>query len=371
MKKTVKYVVLLAALASIIGIMLLAKGTAMVKHTSTAMAVAPQGPPPSLLRVPVMVTGLPLYPNGTQAMVVYYSNVQVQESNGVWVNAPGNGSIDFTATADRGKILAYANVTANATVNAVRFGILSANIVVQGTSYSLNTSDTVTGAVAMGPAIAPDSAVLIDVSPVAIMTYNQSSKTFVMAHSAKALIAPNPTINMSLRAGTTVPLDYPILVSIAAATPPIAITSALITASGNLTVISVTVKNNGDGNVTLNNLVVYGPLSGIARPATRVANASAVNHSTRNITPNILPFQAEGFTVAGSDGSLARTSPANLHSGGGLILGPNESATLSFNDIKSYESGLFVTLPSTGSGYQVFVTGSDGAMASNTVTASS
>ncbi len=162
--------------------------------------------------VPIAMTDPPNVPNGTSALVITYSNVQVHtfgtNSSG-WVNASGSGSVNLIEVVNSSQTVADANLAANTTINIVRFNITSAKITINGTTYNVSVpSNQVTVAITGSQKVNSSSAVLIDFYPtVNSHTSAQSNSTssavvYMMAPAGRAVIlATNSTVSVSTSIG--------------------------------------------------------------------------------------------------------------------------------------------------------------------------
>jgi hypothetical protein len=347
---------------------------------------------------PVVVTDPGHVPVGTQAMVISYSSLQVQQSGpsgSDWVNANSmaSGSVNLTAVQNgTSKVIGYANITPNATIAATKFIITSAYIVVNGTKYVVQVPNdqviiNITSATKINQST--KAGVIIDVAPTVSAVYNQNSTAYVMAStSAKAAIAKNISAQASAGVGAQVSLNANAKASLAAAAPNITITSANISVNGNVTTIYVTVKDNSNAAVTLNNVFMSGNQA-VQASSSASSNASAVagitgalgaGRSRGSIGLNTsallklgLNIEANGeidFVVAPGGSMTAVTTGNEDFQGSGATIMAGQTSTFSYSSMLTYNSGTLIAKPKSGSQYQITVTGNSGAQASVTVTAS-
>ncbi|MGI0135120.1 MAG: hypothetical protein ACREBW_09210, partial [Candidatus Micrarchaeaceae archaeon] len=91
------------------------------------------------LSAPILLTDPAQVPSGTSALVVTYTSLMVHSSGGQgsgWVNATGSGSVNLLAVLNSSKVIGYANVSANSSINLIRLNISSAKITINGTAYN-------------------------------------------------------------------------------------------------------------------------------------------------------------------------------------------------------------------------------------------
>jgi hypothetical protein len=184
-------------------------GKTTAQSSSSATSTASQTGTASYATVPVGMTDPPSVPAGTQAVLITYSNVQIQTtgSNGTsgWVDASGSGTVNALAVVNASKTLATAKVAVNSTIDAVRMSVTSVKVVVNGTTYTATAPSTVTASVSNSSAVKPDSAVLVDlateVTANASSSSNATSHTYVYsAYAAKAALTTNATVSVSVGA---------------------------------------------------------------------------------------------------------------------------------------------------------------------------
>jgi hypothetical protein len=340
-------------------------------------------------QVPIAMTDPAQVPAGTQALVVTYSSVQADEtgpSGSGWVSAAGSGSINLTsASSGSGQVIGHVSAATGAAISAVRLAVTSAYITVNGTTYNVTVpQQTLSAQVNGSTSVSSGSAVIVDVSPTLAAVYSQNTTAFVMAPTTKAVVASNT--GASAQAGSRFSLNSNVQASLTAATPNIKITSASISASGNSTVLSITVNDNSNGGVVLNNVVVNGAvnatasssaganasvtgsINGILGGTTGTAGINASIIAALRVGFNLKAFQQTTFVASGS--SLVQVTGAGSVSGSsGATVGSASSTTLSFNGETTYDSGVYHTTIVPGSSYTIVVTGQNGATASTVVTA--
>ena len=136
---------------------------------------------------PVVMTDPGQFPAGTNAAVMTYSQMQVWASgNGAsgsgWVTVQGSGSVNLTAIQNgSGQVVGYAGLTANATVEAVKYTVASAYIVVNDTRYNVTVPNSQTTANVTGSTNAAiNSTILVDITPTIVATYNQNATTVAL-----------------------------------------------------------------------------------------------------------------------------------------------------------------------------------------------
>jgi hypothetical protein len=316
-------------------------------------------------QTPIMMTDPPHVPMGTSALIITYSSVMVY-TNGTngssgWVDTSGNGSANLMALSGVGQTLATATVAANSSISAVAFTITSAQITVNGTTYnvSIPSGTNIMAQVVGNTQVNQSAGVLVDLTPTVSVMVQNNATTFAVTPSSKAIVTT--TTNTSVQVGATVSLSAGAYVQLLAATPDIVITSANISTSGNTTTTSITVQDQSNSSVTLNNVQVYGQ-----------QNVSSSSGGLLGGLFGTLGLQIQSLGVLnfviGSSGSLSIPNSNASFSGSGYVLTPGSSTTLVYSGTALY-GGSVVSTPVVGSSYDIVVTGSDNAQASSAVNA--
>ncbi|MDE1873883.1 MAG: hypothetical protein KGI04_02065 [Candidatus Micrarchaeota archaeon] len=347
----------------------------------------------STFNEPVMITDPAQVPAGTSALVFTYSNVQLNEtgpSGSQWVNATGSGSVNLIAIMNKTQVMGYANVAANTSITQVRMYVNTVQITVNGTVYSVPVAyRQLTLSISGNANAAAGSGVLIDYAPTVSPAFNSNSTAFVRVPSGRAVVTGNVNASASTNVGAVFPITATARASLAVVTPSLVISNATVSTSGNTTSISVTVKNNGNQSVTLSNLVVYGAQNvsttaslsasmgaGMAAMVSQSilagrAVAGLVNSNAQALVSvgiNVHAFAMQNF-AANSSGSLVLVSNYSASQTGGYSLAAGSSVTLSYSGVAQYNSGMFMTTPTSGSEYRMYVGSNAGASAVTNVVA--
>jgi hypothetical protein len=207
--------------------------------------------------VPIAMTDPAEVPANTTSLFISYSSFKVIYSNGngsgstVSVNA--SGSIDLLSLVNISKVLTVASLPAGASVRAVQFTVVSANATINGTEYNVNVPSplvTATVPVKFGK-INSSSSIVLDFTPALITVYASNSTQYMLVPSLLALSSAG-IVNKTV--GAIAHISAGINRTIFAARPNITITSAKLQQVGNLTEISVTVKDNSNESVILQHL---------------------------------------------------------------------------------------------------------------------
>ncbi|MGC8586980.1 MAG: hypothetical protein ACP5K9_01670 [Candidatus Micrarchaeia archaeon] len=226
-------------------------------------AKAPVTSPP-LATLAVQLTDPAQVPYGTEALNVNYSSVQVHyiygNSSG-WVNAGGSGSVNLLSLVNLSKTIGSASLPVNATIDMARFNITSSSIMINGTTYPVTIpSQQITAHITSKGMGSGYTGLLLDLSPSVATIYTLNSTIFVMVPSIKAVVVPGLNAS-SASLDNEAHINAKAREQLDSAAPNITITSASLSANGNSTDFSVTVKDNSNSTVVINHIMIFGNTS--------------------------------------------------------------------------------------------------------------
>ncbi len=259
---------------------------------SPAPSTTSTTPPPSTsapIEYAVALTDPPEVPYGTSSILLNYTGVAVHTTEGTWYsNASASGSVDLMALQNLSVVIADVRVPANATVNVVRLYISNATIVINGTSYPLLlpsgelTIPIINASRAQGA--------LVDLQPRVTIAYVGDQPVYIMAPAAVAV-----PLNFTAPPGHTFAVPKHVRDELERFRANLVITSASISVSGNVTTITITVKNEGNETVEIYGVRVHGPWSINVPPITVSNEYFSMRVVVENFTVNSsLIFPANG-----------------------------------------------------------------------------
>jgi len=338
-------------------------------------------------QVPIMMTDPTYAPTNVKAVVITYSNVMVHTTGAGgsgWVSGSGSGTVNITSATvanSTSKLIAYANVSANTNINMVQYTVTSAYVVVNGTAHNVAIANpTVTVNVTGNGQVSQSTAVLVDISPTVVATYSQNTTGYSMSSSSSAVVLAYAGVSSSTNVGSNVALSANAKAQVSSSAPSIVITNATLSTAGNSTRVAVTVKNNANTSVSLNNLILYGQQTaktnsslGLNLSITGgilVGNAGSTA-SVKLFSGLLLSISNSGIVAfsAMPSSSLSLSANGGASGAAGATLAPGASTTLTYNGKLYFDSGAVQSSLKSGSQYNVVVTGSGGAAANSTVTA--
>ena len=211
----------------------------------------------STASVPIAMTDPAEVPANTTSLYISYSSFKVvyftANASGNTLDVNVSGSVNLLSLVNVSKVLAVATLPANSFVKEVQFNVVSANATINGTTYNVRVpSPIVTATVpASFNKINSSSSLVLDFTPALITVYAANSTEYILVPSILALSSTGIT-NHAVGAIAHIPAN--VNKTFFTARPNITITSASLVQTGNITQISVTVKDNSNQSVVLQHL---------------------------------------------------------------------------------------------------------------------
>jgi hypothetical protein len=222
------------------------KVTSISKITST-----------STTAVPIAMTDPAEVPANTTSLYISYSSFKIlyftANASAHFANVSSSGSINLLSLVNTSQVLASANLPVNSLIKSIEFAVVSANITINGTVYPVNVpSSMITANVpANFNKINSSSSLILDFTPAVITVYTANSTKYELIPSLLA-ISSTGLVNRAVGAREHIPAN--VNRSLFFERPNITITGASLQQVGNLTKISVTVKDNSNESVLLQHL---------------------------------------------------------------------------------------------------------------------
>jgi hypothetical protein len=362
----------------------------------------------------VMLTDPPTVPAGTTVLNLTYSNflLHVTYPNGTveWLPVNASGTVNLFSLVNMTQTLASVVIPVNSTVDMIQFTIADVEAVVNGATYNVTAlSSTLVIKVDNGLVNETLSGVLLDFNPTLVQIQATDANGtlvnyYVLVPSATAVVVNNLSKD-ELKVGTIVKIgenNHVKLVHVEEEFQEnLTITSASLSVNGNVTTLSVTLKNegsiafrvfgltlHGDFNEThtwkakmggIGGMGGMGETSGmngkgkhgmngetsmqVANEQTGVQGANEV--TVEGVHPLTIPFKVNGSSLVpllGNDGDGGEEhGNMNLSS---LVLQPNETVVLGFTGVIAIQPGKndngqsgMVFTPIVGENYTLRLTG--------------
>ncbi len=251
------YMLLLAALVVVVIV------AAVFVMVQSAPSVTPVKPGYNLLSV--QLTDPPQVPNGTQSLEMAYSSLEVHVVGSTasgWIQSNDTGSIDLLSVLNLSQTLGAVAVPDNAVVDMVRFNVTSANITINGTTYNVTVpSSRLEVNIKGNTGTNSTSGILISMSPTVATILTSNATVFVMVPSLKAIIIGNGTNQNSVVKGFRSNISMESTDRLEMAGANITITGVSLSRVMNRTMLSVTVRNNGNSTAIIKHVSLAGKIS--------------------------------------------------------------------------------------------------------------
>ena len=141
----------------------------------------------------IQLTDPPSVPNGTQALLVSYSSLQVRmRGSSGWITDNTTGIVNLMSLANVSEVVGKLKVPMNASVGTIRFNITSARILVNGMTYNVDVPNHQLSANVIGVGAAGNMSVLMDMRTKIASTANA---TYMLVTSLKAVAVNNIDAN--------------------------------------------------------------------------------------------------------------------------------------------------------------------------------
>ena len=141
----------------------------------------------------IQLTDPPSVPNGTQALLVSYSSLQVRmRGSSGWITDNTTGIVNLMSLANVSEVVGKLKVPMNASVGTIRFNITSARILVNGMTYNVDVPNHQLSANVIGVGAAGNMSVLMDMRTKIAGTANA---TYMLVTSLKAVAVNNIDAN--------------------------------------------------------------------------------------------------------------------------------------------------------------------------------
>ena len=141
----------------------------------------------------IQLTDPPNVPNGTQALLVSYSSLQVRmRGSSGWITDNTTGIVNLMSLTNVSEVVGKLKVPMNASVGTIRFNITSARILVNGMTYNVDVPNHQLSANVIGVGAAGNMSVLMDMRTKIASTANA---TYMLVTSLKAVAVNNIDAN--------------------------------------------------------------------------------------------------------------------------------------------------------------------------------
>ncbi len=302
----------------------------------------------------VMLTDPPTVPAGTTILELTYSDVSLHVTypNGTvsWLALNASGTVNLFSLVTMSKTIASTTIDIGSTVDKIQFTLADVDAVVNGVMYNVTAvSDTVVVSIKNSRVNETLSGVLIDFNPTLVQIQaNDANGTlvyyYVLVPSATATIIGNLSRDQ-IKVGTIVELGEDnrakLVRVVEEFSKNVTITSASLSVNGNVTTLSVTLKNEGDTTFRVFGLTLHGEFN-TTRTWEREEDDKTVREAGGNAHAQTIPFKVNGTSLIPllGDGEDHEDDEEFGHDGDrenmgfdSLVLQAGQTITLSFSGV--------------------------------------
>ena len=273
--KKIKWVAV-ATIVVVAVVLILVKYTSSSLLTSVTSTQTTITPSLSMSTFAVQLTDPPSVPNGTQSLIVNYSDLSIHESgsanNTGFIALNSSGSLNLLNLTNFTQTLGVIKLSSNMSFDMVSFNITHASIKINNTTYNVSIPNNKLIVRLKGSLNSTSPYAVIDFTPSILQIYAANQTIFVLVPSLRGIVIKPPE-NVSARVGEKTRISSPLKSKLEAIRPNISITNALLEMNGNNTSVSVTVKDNSNASVTLKHIMLFGIMTNSA-PLIRSAQIS-------------------------------------------------------------------------------------------------
>jgi hypothetical protein len=303
-----------------------------------------------------MLTDPPNVPRGTTQLNVTYSSIQLHvvasDGSSNWVAAQESGRVNLLSLVNMTQTIATLSLPTGSTVDKLQFEISAAEAKVSDKVYPVTMlSDNLLVSLRETKLNGTKTGALIDLRPTLVQINAMNStgslvSYFVLSPSATAIVKSN-VLDTQTQVGAKWRIgdddNNKLSQEYRRASNNITVTSSSLSVKGNVTTLSVTIKNIGKANATISSIT----LSGDFNVTSTIAGYGQQNGKDKSGKPGMggmpwgfmgmdrpdsIPFKISGDTLTPIFGDM---NPMGDWGTSRLVLKPGNSATLTFNGVIS------------------------------------
>lgn len=325
--------------------------SAAVMLSSKPKSSVPSATSNSQVSTSILLTDPPVVPNGTTSLFLQYSSVSVHSPvSGGWVSSNTQGSVNLMALTNLSVVIGNLNLSSNAAPDLVRFYASNANITINGTTYNVTIpGGQITAHLSNNTKLNGTSSILVQLYPVVVTIYTNTTPDFILVPSAKAVMVGNVLAGKKPREGEFIPLTHNEDRSLDSATPNITITNASVMQANNTTALTFTLTDNSNYSIRLMHMGLSGPETISVNAAIATAEANTIIAKAQHILSET--ENDSGNTAISSEGNVSSNhTEANSYnashdnrSGPVIHIGANVSTNVSSSITSANGTGTNVT----------------------------
>ena len=296
----------------------------------------------------VMLTDPPTVPAGTTILDLTYSNVSLHVTypNGtaLWLPVNASGTVNLFSLVNMSQTIASTTIPSGSAVDKIQFTIADVDAVVKGVMYNVTAlSNTLVVSVKNSEVNQTLSGVLIDFNPTLVQIQATDANGtlvyyYVLVPSATATIVGDLS-KEQIKVGTIVELGQnnraKLVHVVEEFSKNVTIVSASLSVNGNVTTLSVTIRNDGNFTFRVFGLTLHGEFNA-TRTWKKEKDGETDEEIVERIHPDTIPFKVNGSSLIPLFGDQQNHEHDDEHENmelSSLVLQPGQSATLTFSDV--------------------------------------
>jgi hypothetical protein len=296
----------------------------------------------------VMLTDPPTVPAGTTVLNLTYSNVSLHVTypNGtaLWLPVNASGTVNLFSLVNMSQTIASTTIPSGSAVDKIQFTIADVDAVVNGVMYNVTAlSNTLVVSVKNSQVNQTLSGVLIDFNPTLVQIQATDANGtlvyyYVLVPSATATIIGDLS-KEQIKVGTIVELGEnnraKLVHVVEEFSKNVTIVSASLSVNGNVTTLSVTIRNDGNFTFRVFGLTLHGEFNA-TRTWKKEKDGETDEEIVERIHPDTIPFKVNGSSLIPLFGDQKDHAHDDEHENmelSSLTLEPGQNATLSFSGV--------------------------------------
>jgi hypothetical protein len=296
----------------------------------------------------VMLTDPPTVPAGTTILDLTYSNVSLHVTypNGtaLWLPVNASGTVNLFSLVNMSQTIASTTIPSGSAVDKIQFTIADVDAVVNGVMYNVTAlSNTLVVSVKNSKVNQTLSGVLIDFNPTLVQIQATDANGtlvyyYVLVPSATATIIGDLS-KEQIKVGTIVELGEnnraKLVHVVEEFSKNVTIVSASLSVNGNVTALSVTIRNDGNFTFRVFGLTLHGEFNA-TRTWKKEKDGETDEEIVERIHPDTIPFKVNGSSLIPLFGDQKDHAHDDEHENmelSSLTLEPGQNATLSFSGV--------------------------------------
>jgi hypothetical protein len=296
----------------------------------------------------VMLTDPPTVPAGTTVLNLTYSDVSLHVTylNGtaVWLPVTASGTVNLFSLVNMSQTIASTTIPSGSAVDKIQLTVADIKTVVNGVTYDVTAlSNTFVVTVANSQVNQTLSGVLVDFNPTLVQIQATDANGtlvyyYVLVPSATATIIGDLS-KEQIKVGTIVELGQnnraKLVHVVEEFSKNVTIVSASLSVNGNVTTLSVTIRNDGNFTFRVFGLTLHGEFNA-TRTWKKIKDGETDEKIVERIHPDTIPFKVNGSSLIplfGDQKDQAHDDELKNMELSSLTLQPGQNATLSFSGV--------------------------------------